>query len=183
MKFLANLVEISTTTIGQYPGDISGDSIIATLKGSASKGETAQVYAQAGFISRPAKSTKGIRLRIGSLDIIIGAFNYKVPLPTNPGDSKLYSTDSDGNEAATIKALADGILEINGNADFAVAFNDLKAGFDALKADLNTFITTKYNLHTHVSVTSLGTPTVPIPTGSSTAASIDASKIDSVKVP
>lgn len=179
----ANLFKITSTRIGVYPGDIEGDSIIATGEASASKGESAQVYGQAGFISRPASGVRGIRIRIGSLDIIIGAFNYKVPLPDNPGDSKFYSTDSDGNEEATIKALADGTIEINGNADFAVAFNDLKAGFDALKADLNTFLTTIYNLHTHVSVTSLGTPTVPIPTGSSSSASIDASKVDEVLLP
>ena len=183
MKLLGNLVEISSTTIGKYPGDVSGDSIIATLKGSAGKGETAQVHGQIGIISNPAKSVKQVRLRIGSLDILISALNYKVPLPTNPGDSKTYSTDSDGNEAATIKHLADGTIEINGNSDFAVAFNDLKAGFDALKSDYNTFLTTIYNLHTHVSVTSLGTPTVPVPTGSSSSASIDASKISTVKVP
>ena len=93
----------------------------------------------------------------------------------------------DGVEEASnvvaIKALADGTLEINGNSDFAVAFNDLKAGFDQLKADYNTFLTTIYNLHTHVSVTSLGTPTVPVPTGSNSSASIDASKVDEVKLP
>ncbi len=182
-RLLANLFKITSTKIDQYPGDIEGDSIIATGEASASKGETAQVYGQSGFISRPPVGVKGVRLRIGSLDIIIGAFNYKVPLPTNPGDSKVYSTDADGNEKATIKLLADSTIEINGNTDFAVAFNDLKTGFDQLKSDYNTFVTTKYNLHTHVSVTSLGTPTVPVPTGSSTAASIDASKIDTVKVP
>ena len=183
MKLFANLFNITSTKKGQYPGDNSGDSIIATGEAQASKGETAQVYGQAGFISIPAKDVKGVRFRIGSLDIIIGAFNYKVPLPDNQGDSKVYSTDADGNEKATCKLLADGTIEINGNSDFAVAFNDLKAGFDKLKSDYNTFLTTIYNLHTHVSVTSLGTPTVPIPVGTGTIASIDASKVAGVKLP
>lgn len=170
-KLFANLVEITSTKIGQYPGDNSGDSIIATGEGSAGKGETAQVYGQAGFISRPAASVDGIRLRIGSLDIIIGALNYKVPLPDNPGDSKTYSTDADGNEAATIKHLADGTIEINGNSDFAVAFNDLKAGFDA-------FVST-FNTHTHPTAATgpPSTPTIP------STDTIDASKVDEVKLP
>ena len=124
-----------------------------------------------GIIANPAKTTKQIRIRIGSLDILISSLNYKVPLPTNPGDSKTYSTDSDGNEAATIKHLADGTIEINGNSDFAVAFNDLKAGFDA-------FVST-HNTHTHPTAAT-GPPSVPtVPSTDS----IDASKITTVKVP
>ena len=175
MKLFANLVEITSTKIGQYPGDNSGDSIIATGEGQASKGETAQVYGQAGFISIPAKNVKGIRFRIGSLDIIIGAFNYKVPLPDNPGDSKVYSTDSDGNEKATCKLLADGTIEINGNTDFAVAFNDLKTQFDELK--------TAFNTHTHVYIpgTLATVPTAtPLP---QSAANIDLAKVAGVKLP
>ena len=171
MKLLANLFKITSTKIDQYPGDIEGNSIISTGEASASKGETAQVYGQAGFISRPPAGVKGVRLRIGSLDIIIGAFNYKVPLPTNPGDTKIYSTDADGNEESTIKLLADGTIEINGTSDFAVAFNDLKTGFDA-------FVST-FNIHTHPTAATgpPSTPTVP------STDSIDASKVDEVKLP
>ena len=124
MKLFANLVEITSTKIGQYPGDNSGDSIIATLKGSAGKGETAQVHGQVGIIANPAKSTKQVRIRIGSLDILISSLNYKVPLPTNPGDSKVYSTDADGNEQATHylddtgkHTFNSGILEAARNTD------------------------------------------------------------------
>lgn len=85
------------------------------------------------------------------------------------GDRKLYSKDN----ASFIKILSDGTIELNGNADFAVAFNDLKAGFDA-------FVST-FNSHVHTGVTtgpgSSGTPAVP------STDNIDASKIASVKVP
>ncbi len=143
MKLLGNLFKITSTKIDQYPGDIEGDSIIATGEASASKGETAQVYGQAGFISRPPTGVKGVRLRIGSLDIIIGAFNYKVPLPDNPGDTKIYSTDSDGNEASTIKLLADGTIEINGNADNAVSWTDLNTALQGLVTAINANFGTK----------------------------------------
>ena len=124
MKLFANLVEITSTKIGQYPGDNSGDSIIATFKGSAGKGETGQVHGQVGIIGNPAKTTKQVRIRIGSLDILISSLNYKVPMPTNPGDTKVYSTDADGAEQAKhylddggIHTFNDGTLESARNTD------------------------------------------------------------------
>lgn len=143
MKLSANIINITSTKKGQYPGDNSGDSIIATGEGQASKGQTAQVYGQSGFISTPAKNVKGIRFRIGSLDIIIGAFNYKVPLPDNPGDTKIYSTDSDGNEESTIKLLNDGTIEINGNTDNAVSWTDLNTALQGLVTAINANMGTK----------------------------------------
>ena len=99
------------------------------------------------------------------------------------GEVRIYSRDDDGVLQAYSLHKKDGVLELNGNTDFAVAFDDLKSGFDTLKSDFNTFVMTIYNLHTHISA-SPGNPTaVPIPTGSSSTASIDASKIDTVKLP
>ena len=175
MKLLANLFKITSTKIGQYPGDNAGDSIIATGEGSAGKGETAQVYGINGLIANPPKETRAIRLRIGALDILIASLNYKIPLPDNPGDSKVYSTDADGNEQATCNFLADGTIEINGNSDFAVAFNDLKTQFDELK--------TAFNTHTHVYIpgTLATVPTAtPLP---QSVANIDLAKVDEVKLP
>ena len=186
MKLFANLFNITSTKKGQYPGDNSGDSIIATGEAQASKGETAQVYGQAGFISIPAKDVKGIRFRIGSLDIIIGAFNYKVPLPTNPGDSKVYSTDADGNEKATCKFLNDGTIEINGNADNAVAYTDLKTAFDQLKSDFDGLVTI-FNAHTHpfvgVGPGNPGTTAVTLTLDTPSTADMSGAKVDTVRVP
>jgi phage baseplate assembly protein V len=78
----------------------------------------------------------------------------------------------------------DGVAHLMGDADFAVAFNDLKAGFDQLKNDLNTFITTTFNAHVHPGVMAGPASTGPTPTpGIATAASIDAAKVDEVKLP
>ena len=99
------------------------------------------------------------------------------------GEVRIFSRDDDGNLQAYSLHKKDGVLELNGNADFAVAFDDLKSGFDTLKSDFNTFITTIYNLHTHISA-GPGNPTAtPLPTGSSSVASIDASKVDTVVLP
>lgn len=89
------------------------------------------------------------------------------------GEKILYSRDSAGVVKATVKLLKDGIIELNGNTDFAVAFNDLKAGFDSLKSDHNTFLT-----HVHGAS---GTP--PVPPAIPSTASVDASKVAEVKLP
>ncbi len=89
----------------------------------------------------------------------------------NPGEKILYSRDSNGTVKSTIKMLSTGIIEINGNSDFAVAFNDLKIGFDQLKSD--------YNLHSHATAAT----GLPVPPSIISAASIDAAKVAGVKLP
>ena len=69
--------------------------------------------------------------------------------------------------------------------DFIARFNELKAGHDQLKSDLNSFITT-YNLHTHIVTTPdtiNGTAAPTISTGSPSTASIDNAKIENIEVP
>ncbi len=98
-------------------------------------------------------------------------------LDVDPNAESFSFTDFKGN---TISADSPA-LEINGDADFAVAFNDLKAGYDQLKTDINTFIGV-YNLHTHLDPIS-GSTGGPSASGAASAASIDASKVASVKLP
>ena len=91
------------------------------------------------------------------------------------GEKILYSRDSAGAIKATVKMLKDGVIELNGNADFAVAFNDLKTEFNELKTVVNS--------HTHVYIP--GTLT-PVPTATAlpqSAADIDQAKVAEVKLP
>jgi hypothetical protein len=135
-----------------------------------------------GIDCAPIEDDQGVVIIIESEGKSVSIGVYPDP-QAESGEVRFYSRDDNGNQKAYSWHKKDGTLELNGNADFAVAFNDLKTGFDQLKSDFNTFVSVAYNLHTHVSVTSLGTPTPPVPTGSSTAASIDGSKVDTVKLP
>lgn len=87
----------------------------------------------------------------------------------NEGEKYLYSKD----ENSFIKIKNDGTIEINGDADYAVRFNELKTGFDQLKSDFNNFL-----IHVHGSS---GTP--PVPPAVPSSASIDNSKVDEVTLP
>lgn len=147
MKLKANIFDISTTKKGQYPGDTEGDSLIVTGGGSAQKGETAQQYGQAGFISNPPKS-KGIRLRIGSIDIIIAAYNYKVALPEHQGETKVYSTDADGNETGNLSLKQNGKFgykNLDQSEDLKTVLSDL---IDAVKNIITTGSPTTHTVST-----------------------------------
>ena len=145
MKLLANLFKITSTKQAVYPGDTEGESIIATGEASASKGETAQVYGMPGLIANPPAGIKGVRFRIGSLDIIIGALNYQVSLPADPGETKVYSTDTDGAETGNMALKQNGKLGYKNE----LLTEDLKTVLSDLITEIKNLITTgSPTLHT-----------------------------------
>jgi hypothetical protein len=86
--------------------------------------------------------------------------------------------------ASEISLLDDGTAIINGDADFAVAYTDLKTAFDQLKTDYDTFISTKYNMHVHPGVTAGAASTaVTLTVGSSSTADMAGAKVATVKLP
>lgn len=93
------------------------------------------------------------------------------------------------NDNGYYKLVSDGDIELNGNTDFAVRYNVLKAQFDQLKSDFDTFVTTIYNTHIHITTATLGaspTPGVIAPTtstGSASTADMSNAKVDNVLVP
>jgi hypothetical protein len=74
-----------------------------------------------------------------------------------------------------------GNVEINGTADFAVAYNDLLSAFNELKADLNTFIGV-YNSHNHNDPVS-GVTGSPNQGGTISTADMTGAKVNTVKLP
>lgn len=97
--------------------------------------------------------------------------------------------------ATEISVLENGNIEIKGTeitinsgADYAVQFAALKSGFDALVSDFNSLVG-MYNSHIHLTTATIGLgPAVGVispttSTGNSSAASVDSSKIESIRVP
>lgn len=100
----------------------------------------------------------------------------------NVGECIRYSTLL-GVIKAKITWKNDGTLEINGNTDFAVAFNNLKTAFDQLKSDHDALLN-EYKLHVHAGVTTGAGSTSAA--GSSllpSSADIDPAKVSTVKLP
>lgn len=98
------------------------------------------------------------------------ALNDGITPTMDEGEKKIYSVAS-GAIQAYINLLNDGIIEINGNADFAVSYNDMKTAFDGFVTD--------FNAHTHPTAAT-GPPSTP--TTPSTA-DMSAAKVDEVKLP
>lgn len=106
--------------------------------------------------------------------VIIGYINRQQL--ADVGETRIYSTDTSGEVAMYIHMKNDGTSEFGGTGDFLARFNELKSGFDELKSDFNSFVTTKFNTHTHGETG--GTTTTPAPTGTPSTASIDNAKIE-----
>jgi len=70
-------------------------------------------------------------------------------------------------------------IELNGNSNYAVKYNELKTAFDQLKSDFDNFVSTIYNLHVHPSPAGGSTGTTPT-TGSASTADMSDSKNEKV---
>lgn len=131
--------------------------------------QTVQLVRQAGEDYNPPVGSKMLIVQAGKSWKLGIIFDDVIDPSMAEGERKIYSI-AGGIIKAFINWLADGVIEINGNTDFAVAFNDLKAGFDQLVTD--------YNAHTHSAPGgATGTPQTP------TTASVDAAKVNNVKLP
>jgi len=98
-------------------GRAEGNSVIVTAKGNAERGTDGELYGTHGVVSRASKKTRGVKIRIGKLSIIIGAYTYGVEPPDNEGALKLYATDADGNEKGSHLLDNDGTHVINNGED------------------------------------------------------------------
>jgi hypothetical protein len=133
--------------------------------------EVVEFFNVSGEDTAPANGDKiivfdvgGYKFSIGTKDLIVAA--------VQAGEKKLYSQES-GAIKAYLYLLKSGILELNGNADFAVRFSDLETAFNQLKSD--------YNAHAHGGVdTGSGTSGG---TNTPSTADIAPAKVDTVKLP
>lgn len=140
---------------------------------------TVEYMSPPGEDSNPPDGAKVLIADVGRAYKIATAADDNIEPSTAEGEKKLYSI-SDGAIAAFINFLGSGIIEINGNNDFAVRYNELETGFNQLKTDFNNFVTT-YNTHSHATAPT-GPVSPPSATGSSSSADISAAKVEEVKL-
>ena len=115
---------------------------------------------------------------LNSLVLVVGvggAWKFGIAIDDNivpsmdVGEKKLYSTAA-GAIAAFINLLSTGIIELNGNADFAIRYGAMKTAFDLLLSD--------HNSHQHTETG--GTTSAPI---TPSIADMSGAKVDEVKLP
>jgi hypothetical protein len=138
---------------------------IVKVKTIGSNVETGVEASPYGIDSNPVKGMIALYGSTGikGEEVIVGYLNQDNLAAV--GETRLYSTDSDGNLQTYVWLKNDGTMELGGNAKHLARFEELKSGFDTLKADFNA----------HVHASNGVPPTTP------SIASIDTSKTDNVK--
>jgi len=164
-------------------GRAEGNSVIVTAKGNAERGTDGELYGTHGVVSRASKKTRGVKIRIGKLSIIVGAYTYGVEPPDNEGALKLYATDADGAETGSHLLDSDGTHVFNNGEDWAVRYSALETAFNELQGKHNK-LQAAFDGHTHGGVKSGSSSTaIPAPSGAESSADITESKIEEILVP
>lgn len=127
-----------------------------------------------GYDAKAPEGTRAVYARSGKKGVgaLIGFINVNQLDSLSEGEVHLYSTNSDGSsEQAFILMKNDGTMQVNGDADYAIRYSDMKSAFNQFKNDFNS--------HTHTG--NMGAPTSPptVPT----SADMSPSKVDTVQVP
>ena len=130
----------------------------------------------AGVDSRPLLDDIAIGVRLPGSDewAIVGYLDLKNGSTVSPGETKVYSREASGDIAIAIDLKKNGTIELGGNADNALGFAPTKAGFDQMRDQINTQLTA-----IATGISGAGGAYAPVPL----TASIDAAKIDVLKVP
>lgn len=171
-----NFVKVISTEI-----DSLKRRVIKVLRFGKSDVQTAIECSPYGVDSNPIKdmvAVYGETTEKGKVNII-GYINKNQK--AGVGELRLFSTDSDGVEKFYTWLKSDGTIEIGGNSNFAVKYNELETEFNKLKTNFNNHLT-EYNTHTHAGVTSGGSSTgITTPSSSINTSDITQAKNDKIK--
>jgi len=185
------MFRIGRVTGSEITNNRDGDDIVRLLQVEITDTDDIQTVEQIrglGDDQNPQDDSAVIIADLGKAwKIAIGLDDGVDPTMTEKGERQIYSYDSDRIIKAFIRLLADGTININGDADNAVRFSELKTAFDQLKSDFDNAMD-YINIHIHND--SLGAPTTPPfsppwpETGiQPSTADINPAKIDEIKVP
>lgn len=142
--------------------------------------QTVEYMSHAGDDHIPVEGSIVTILQAGRAWKIAVASNDGVDFDSslNEGERKLYAPGG-----AFIKLADDGTIELNGNADSAVAFGDLVTALNSFKASIDAAIAGSITGHTHVS-NGPGVPTNPgVGTAPEVSVDISAAEVPEVKLP
>jgi hypothetical protein len=170
---MASLVKIISSEINS-----AKERIVKFLRLGDTDIQTSDEVGPYGIDSSPIEGMIAVysKTTINGETVIVGYIN-KNQL-ADVGELRLYSTDKNGTQQFYTWLKNDGTYEIGGNAKHMARFEELKAGHDQLKNDLNAFIDV-FNAHIHP--TPSGPSSATATAGTHSNASIDSAKIDEIK--
>ena len=147
--------------------------------------EKAQITAF-GIDSHPVKDMSAIyaRTAVRGDEVIIGYLNTNAIAEL--GETRIFSTDSDGAEVFALHLKNDGSAEFGGDSRHMVRYEEMETAFNQLKSDFNALVTA-YNSHVHITTATVGPSPVPgiiSPTASASSpssADISGAKINEIR--
>ncbi len=174
---MAALATIKNAIFSLFQG-APGKSMNVDLQTIGDNADDAELYFLPGFFSRPHDGETGVVIDVQGLNIVIATNNYKLDISIDKGEGLIFSYDVDGNILSSAKCDKNGNFVVNAGARKAVSFDELKAGFDQLKSDFNSFLT-----HVHPAGTPPGSTGPVTPPVTPSTASVDTSEVPEVKLP
>lgn len=174
------IVKVISTSLKDLPGSKGIRIIKALLMGKNDIRDVIQT-APFGVDSNPTTDKRGpyCTTTTNGAYCTIGFINTNCK--AEPGETRLFSTDENGQFKTEIRLRNTGIIEIGGDQNNAVKYNELKSDLDALKATVNANATT-FNGHTHILALSAGTGTAAPSATQSQSNSTDFSNIKNDKI-
>lgn len=145
--------------------------LIVKFRRHKSDVRTSTQAAPFGIDSRPPKGMIAVFSQTDEKgrSVVVGYINKN--LVADVGETRLFSVNASGILQTYVWLKKDGVIELGGNNRHMARFEELKAGFDQLRTDFNTFLT-----HVHG-----GSGTPPTPPQTPSTASVDNSKINNIK--
>lgn len=150
------------------------------IKGEIRKDEnvTATIFNPPGEDSRPLPDDVFVYVDSDNIGekVAVGFLDTKNDPISGDGEKRLYSRSAAGAVQAIIYIRADGVVEVNGNTDFAVSFTQLQVILTKLATDINANLTA---IQTSLLSIPAPTPYVPVPI----VVDLTPAKISTVKLP
>lgn len=170
-----NLVKVISTNTNDLK-----QRLIKVLRMGRSDVQTPIQSTPYGFDSNPVKDMIAVysKTETDGSTVIIGYLNKNSIAAI--GEVRLFSTDENGVEKFYTWLKNDGTIEIGGNQNFAVKFNELKTEFNKLKQSHNDLLT-EYKTHVHTGGTLSGSTGATVSTQLPNTSNIDNAKNDKIK--
>ena len=117
MAGLGQMGEVTGTTL-EARGTATAQNVVVQVSAPDDQQRTAEVYAPAGVAAAPTPGDRTVALPIGQGGrIVIAVHNYKIEVPVEPGEVKIYSTDATGEEIkSSVYLRTDGSIEVDAAA-------------------------------------------------------------------
>jgi len=135
MNMIGNIVNIISSRVAGA-GSAGMQKVDTVTEASAQTTGSAETWGVHGVVSRPADGARALRLRLGSLNLIIGVYRYDIAPPANAGATSIYSTNESGAQMARADLDNDGKIALYNDVE------DLKTLIDTLLDEIIAIQTT-----------------------------------------